>query len=269
MASKPKGKSKLMNKLKKTAKGSWKRSREKAPQAKGSQLPGGIIRGVAQLSSYKFDEDKNGNPYFFLTGVVKEPEELAGCKASAQHFIKETQQKSVQDKLDGLSSDLQLLGAQLEGTNIDDIPGIIADLVKQKPHFLFNTVSFKDDQGERTYVFIQGLAEGWEDSDDDAESEDEEDDDGDDEDDVDTPDEEDDDDDGDDSDEDEGDGDEDDEEWEPKKKDVYLYKSTPKGKSKEVEIIGVNKKKETVTAKRIEDGKVFKNIGWDKLEGTD
>ena len=265
-----------MAKLKKKSKGAWKRSRESAPAAKGSMLPDGIVRGVAKLSSYKFDEDKNGNPYFMLTGIVVEPSELAGQRATASHFIKETQSKTVEQKLDGLSSDVQLLGGDVDGTEIDDLPGIIEGLVAEGPHFFFNT--WKPDNGQ-TMVFIQGLADDWEpeeedadeeeedDADEDSEDEEDEDEDEGDAEEADAEDEEDEEDeDGGEDEEDEEDAEEDEDDWEPAKGDIYLYKASPRGKGKECSVSSVNKTNQTVGLKRVEDSKVFKAVAWDKLE---
>ena len=157
---KKKTKSNVMAKLNKRAGRSWKNARETEAKAKGSQLPGGIVRGVAQLSAFKIDEDKKGNPYVFLTGTVQEPDDFFGLKATAQHFIKATDTKTVEDKLEGLVSDLKLLGADtVEESDIDDLPAIIEGLVEEAPFFFFNT--WAPDDGN-TFVFIQGLAEDFE-----------------------------------------------------------------------------------------------------------
>ncbi len=172
-------KSVLLAKMKKRAKGAWKKSQKAETKVKGQTLPDGIVRGVARLSSYKFDSTKKGDPYFSITGIVVEPEELAGARASIQHFIKATQQKTVQDKLDGLSSDMQLLGCEVEGTDIDDLPQILQDRCDEKPYFYFNTwkpPADKRNPNPSTLVFIQGIAEDYEGAEEDEEEvEDEED----------------------------------------------------------------------------------------------
>jgi len=267
-------KSKLLAKLKKRAKGAWSRSREQAPKAKGSQLPGGIIRGVAQLSSYKLDEDKNGNPYFMITGIVKSPEELAGARAMVSHFIRVTQArggrpgKSVEDKLNELSSDLQLLGIDVEGIDLDDIPDILKARVAEKPHFYFNTFApppTKDNPSPGTFVFVQGLAEDWEDDDGEEEPEDEEDDEEPDDDDDDDEEEK-----GKDTGEDEkSDEDEEPETFIPEKEEVYGYKATAKGAKADCEVTAVQKSRETVSLKRLSDSKTFKNVPWSKLEDAE
>lgn len=311
-------KSQLLAKMKKRAKGAWSRARSTEAKARGSTLPGGITRGVAQFTSYKFDADKKGNPYFMLTGIVKEPAEFAGCRATVFHGIRETQTKTVEDKLDALSADIQLLGGETEGTDIDDLPGILDGLVKEKPHFYYNTWQ---PEGQQTMVFIQGLADDWEPEDDeDAEEEPEEEDDEeegeegeeDPEAEEEEPEEED-----DEPAEDEEPEEEDDEEepeddeeeepepepkpkgkpktgkpaekpaskpkpkpkkepepepepeWEPAKGEVYLYKFSPKSKAEEAEITAVDTKTKTVSVKRVKDGKGFKGVKWDALEGAE
>jgi len=147
---------KLINKLKMKTKGAWNESRSVDARAKGSQLPGGIINGVAKLSSWKMGEDKNGNVYFMINGIVVEPSEYAGQRATVSHFISETKTKTVKQKLDALSSDLQLLRpGSTEGTDIDDVPGILAELCEEQRHFYFNT--WKPENGD-TMVFIQKAA---------------------------------------------------------------------------------------------------------------
>lgn len=315
--------SKTLAKLKKRSKGAWSRSRETEAKAKGQMLPGGITKGVAQLSSYKLDEDKNGDPYFSITGIVMEPEEFAGMKAVTFHSIKETKQKTVEDKLDGLSSDIQLLGGEVDGTDLDDLPGILKGLVEDSPFYFFNT--WAPDETRGAFVFIQGLAEDYEgeadgelpEGDDD---EPESDADGDPEGEgeveivegsivlVDNEDEEDDpwegtvtalDADAEEATVDDGDGGEwceplsvltlvepeaeaeaeadpepeadgeGEPEWEPAKAEIYSYKASPQGTAQECEVVSVNKDKETVSLKRISDGKKFTNVSWDKLEGEE
>ena len=150
-------KSKLINKLKKKSKGAWKRSKKVEAKAKGRQLPGGLENAVAKLVDYKFDEDKNHNPYFQLIGTVVEPEEYKGMRCVISHFIAESQTKTVEDKLDGLSNDLQLFGVETTGLDIGEIPEAIEALVEEGPFFLFRT--WKPDEDRQAMVFLGGLAE--------------------------------------------------------------------------------------------------------------
>jgi flagellar biosynthesis GTPase FlhF len=168
----------ILAKLKKASKGSWKKARTVTPKAKGSVIPGGIVRGVAQVSSYKFDTDKNSNPYFSLTAIVKLPEEFKGQRMTKSYFLSETERKSVAEKLADLSSDLQLLGCDTEDTEVDDIPGLFDQLAKEKPHFFYNTWQPPaNEQGQsQVQIFIQGVAEDYEDEEpEDEETEEEED----------------------------------------------------------------------------------------------
>lgn len=144
----------FMNRLKKRAKGGWAASRKKEAKRKGERLPDGIINGVAKLAAYKAELDKKGNPYFMIQGVVVEPEDCTGRKATTFHFIRENKNKTVDDKLDELSSDLQLLGIDTEGLDIPDIPKALEEKVAENPFYNFNT--WKPDNGD-TMVFIQGL----------------------------------------------------------------------------------------------------------------
>lgn len=339
-------KSQVLAKVKRRAKGAWDRSRQRAAKAKGAQLPDGIVRGVAQFTDYKMSEDKKGNPYVILQGVVKDPEDCDGMNCSVAHFIRETKTKTVEDKLDNLSSDLQLLtgdgpvneeGLTVAESDVDDWPDILDHLKEARPFFLFNT--WKPADGD-VMVFIQGLAEDWEpdeeeavEDDEDQEAEDQEGEeeevagadtwaegdrvevDGDwsgtvasidsdttatvtaDEDATDyevvlesltaledeeegeeePPEEEEGEDEGgdeeppEDDEEEDAAGEDDDEEapWVPLKGDVYLYKASSKGKPREVEVVTVNKGQETVSVKRVDDGKTFKGVSWDKLEGAE
>lgn len=271
--------SRVLSKIKKKSKGAWKKSRSKEAQARGQQIPGGIIRGVAQFSKYNISEteDSKKTPYITLSAVVKEPEEYAGCPLSITHRFEETERASIEDKMDKFSSDLQLLGVDTEEITEDDWEDALKGLKQEGPHFYFNTRSwsFKNKDGETVdgvSIFIQGLAEDWDEDEDvtieeeaeeesDEEAEPEDDEEGDEDDADQEPEEE-------EGDEEEAE-EEEDEDWEPAKGEVYLYKASPKGKPKECEVVSVNKSKKTVTLKRSEDDKKFLNIAWDKLEGAE
>lgn len=148
---------KWLTKFKKQTKGGWKKASEAEAKAKGSRLPDGIVNGVAILTSYKLAETKKGNPYVAITGIVQEPDNCKGLRATIMHFIQESEQKSIQDKLDQLSSDIQLLGCETAGCTEDQMIERLDARCKEKPAFLFNT--WQPDGGD-TMVFIQGLAEG-------------------------------------------------------------------------------------------------------------
>lgn len=155
----------FMNRVKKRAKGGWGEARNTEAKAKGAQLPDGIVNGVAQFTAYKMDFDKKGNPYIMLQGMVHEPEECARMKASTFHRITESKddkgrvRKTVQDKLEDLSSDLQLLGCDVSEIDLDDLPDLLEALVEAAPFYRFNTVKFGNGP---VNVFIQGEAEDFE-----------------------------------------------------------------------------------------------------------
>jgi len=274
---KKKASSAVLAKLKKRGGRSWKKAREAEGQAKGSTLPGGIVRGVAQLTGFKLDVDKKGNPYVFLQAKVAEPEEYAGVKTSIQHFIRATENKTVEDKLEGLVSDMKLLGADtVEDSDIDDLPDILGELAEAQPMFYFNTWA-PEDGG--TYVFIQGLAEDQdeplpdEDEDEDPEDDEEEDeaededsedeeDESEDEDEEETEDE-------DEEEEEEEEPEDEEEDWVPDKEDVYMLKPSPRAKPAEFEVKTVNKTKKTVSGVFVKSGKKKANVPWDNLEGDE
>ena len=290
--------SKLLNSLKKRSKGAWKRARATDAKAKGSRLPDGLVNAVAKLTGWKMAMNKKNHPYFTLTGVVQEPEEYLGVKATVIHTISETQSKTIEEKLESLSSDLQLLGADMEGVELDDLPDVIEAWVEEGPYFKFNTWNPGD--RDSPFVFVQGLAEDWEDADEDEdeevdEEEDEEDDEEVDDDDEEEEYEEEEEEDPDDSEEEEEDEeeyedededeevdedededeevdeeeDEEEDDWVPAKTEVYMYKASSRSKPAECEVTTVSTAKETVTLKRVSDKKLFKNVPWDKLEGAE
>jgi len=261
-------KAKLLNKLKRTAKGAWNKARETEGKARGSQLPGGIVKGVAKLTSWKLDEDKNHNPYFVISGTVKEPEEFEGLRASVMHFISESQYATVEEKLEKLASDIQLLGGETDGADLDELPTILGDLVEAGPHFFYNTSEFKRNDGSVSVsVFIQGLADEWEDDEEEEpeeeteEEEEEEEEVEEDEEEESSEDEE--------EEEEEEEEPEEDEDWEPEKAEIYLYKATPRGKPQECKVTAVQKRAKTVNLQRLSDKKAFKGIDWDKLQDVE
>jgi flagellar biosynthesis GTPase FlhF len=154
----------FLNKAKKNAKGGWKKAREAEAKAKGSSLPDGLVNAVAKLISIKGDFDTKGNPYFMFQGLVKAPEECSGLKCHVFHRLVESKDpktkkvyKTVQDKLDSLSSDMQLLGIDTEPLeDLDQVYEALAKRAKEKPHFNFNT--WKPDNGS-VQIFIQGLTD--------------------------------------------------------------------------------------------------------------
>lgn len=274
--------SKLLADVKKKAKGAWKRSREVAPKAKGQSLPDNLVRAVAQLSSYKLARDKNGNPYFSIKGIGVEPPEIDGASVSVMHFIRETEQKSVEKRLDDLASDIKLLAGDdsiLDDTEIDDIPKVLAKLCKEGPYFYFSTwrpPADKNNPSPGQFVFIQGRADDFcepEENEEEAEENEEESEEK-----VDVEEE--------DVEYDErGEAEEEEEEeeaeeeeeeeeekegeageWEPDVGEVYGFKPPRARNAVDGEITTVNKRAKTVTFKA--GNKVYKNVRWERLIGA-
>lgn len=174
-------KSSILNQIKKRAKGGWAKSRKKEAEAKGQQLPDGVTRGVAQFSSYKIGKTKKGDPYISLNFVAREGigennTPVKGTRFNVLHVISPTSTKSIQDKLDGLSNDLQLCGAEFENDDFGEVEEILDTMVEEKPLIYFNTwkgSATPQYPNPEVRAFIQGVAEGYEVEDED-ENEDEE-----------------------------------------------------------------------------------------------
>lgn len=147
-------KSKFLTKVKQKTKGAWKKKADSAPKARGSTLPEGVVMGTAQVSSYRIGEYDDGTPYVSITGIIKEPAEYAGQRVPLRYVIKETDNKTVEQVVEELTSDLQFLGVETAGTSEDDIPKLLDKLVKDKPHFYFNTKrwNMNGNTGVKAYV---------------------------------------------------------------------------------------------------------------------
>jgi len=262
--------------LKKLGKKDWKKARSATVTPRGSALPAGIIRGVARVTGWKIDEDKNGDPYIFINLVVCSPETSKDVKAQAQYFIHETKTKTAEQKLAELTSDLKLLGCDLDGTTEKDLPKILKKLKKDAPYLYFNTVSYGTGD---PMLFIQKLAKDYEEdeaSDDEDEEEDSDEDESEDEDEDDKDDDSDDEDEDESDDEDDEDEDEDEDEeeeedapWIPAKDDIYLYKPPKKKKGVEARGTKVSEKKKTVSLKEEGGKKVWKDVSWTKLKSAE
>lgn len=282
----------LILKAKKTSKGAYRKAKDTEPKVKGQQLPGGIINGVSRFTDYKFAADKNGNPYLILTGIVLVPEEHAGARAQRSFFLappKSDKAKTLEEKYEDLFSDLQLLGVDTTAFDpnscLEEMLESLKALVKEKPCFKFNT--WKKDKESDTVVFIQGLAddpdegeddeEEWEEDDEeesDEESEEEESEEESDEEEYEEEEEvsdesEDDEEEEEESDDEESEEEEEEEEdesdWEPSVGDIYGYAVNASAEPFDCEVTTVSTTKQTVTLKRIKDGKVFKTVSWEKL----
>lgn len=114
---------------------------------------------VAACQSYKMAETQNGDPYFSLTAIVKDPEEMVGRRATFMWFINDSEYASVEDNLDQLSNDLQLLGLEMP-EDVADVVDLLAELCEKGVHLLFNTGSVKK-SGKSPSLFVQGLADDY------------------------------------------------------------------------------------------------------------
>ena len=171
----------IINKMKKSSQGAYREAKDAEPKIKGQFLPGGINNGVAQFSEYKLAEDKNGNPYVMLTGIVIKPAEHAGARATRGHFLmepKSDQGKSLKEKYIDLFSDIQLLGVNTPDfdpmTALEQTFDTLKTLQKSKPCFKFST--WKKNEESDTIVFFQGVTDnpGTEEGDQDVSWEEEE-----------------------------------------------------------------------------------------------
>jgi len=266
---------KILQKMKKSSKGAYKRAKTAEPKEGFIILPTGINQGIARFTDYKLALDKNQNPYLNLVGTVLEPEEYEGARATTQHFLSSNERKTVEQKYENLFGDLQLLG--IDTVHMDDNMVLeeclvhLAELKKRKTAYHFRTWKPDDSKNtDRPMVFIQGLVkeehmpdedeEEYESEEDDEESEEEEE--------LESEEsEEEDDNEGDEEEVEEDEGDE--EDWVPEKEDVYNYSINSKALAFPCEVTTVNRTKETVGLKRQKDDKVFKDVSWDKLQDAE
>lgn len=287
----PATKSQLLNKLKTKARGAWSKSREVEPKARGQGgFPPNLKGLVAVVKHWKFSETKNHDPMIQITGIVQDPEEYVGRRATMMYFINDSEYATVQDNLDNFANDVKLLirpdeevpGAPGPGElpdSIEDILDVLQYLCEIGRHFEFNTGQARK-EGRSPNLFIQGIPDNWEDAPQegageavadeaarDGQATQAEGEAGDDQGSVDGPDE---------TTRQDADADApaDDEPWEPEVKQEYytLYKATPKDKAKKVavKITKVDKKKFTVDAKLSDPkykGKELKGLKW-KPDGS-
>lgn len=287
-----KSQSRIFNKAKKAGARQWKQSRGKeANVAGGQQLPGGIVGGVALLVNKEWREtERDKTPFLMLQFAVAEPEEHEGVKQTLTYFFADSKYRSIQDTTDRLSSDIQLMGTDTGDMGLEELDEVLDELVEQQAAIKFNTRAGKTDDGKAWFKFdVAGVAEDFEPADEDEPEPDEDDSDEDyeeDDSDGEYEDEEDESDDADYEEDESEDGDEEDYEeedyeeeskdeedesdegeWSPERGEVYGFKPKGAKRSYECEITTVNNTKETVTLKRLSDGKRFSNVPWDKLEG--
>lgn len=160
--------SQILNKIKKRAKGAYARHRDDEPKAKGSSLPGGIINGIARLTSWKMGETQDKKePFVSITGIVIVPPEHHGARATMLFKFNDTSDrpngKTTDERVAEFQNAVKLIGGDLSETNdIDDIPPILDALCQEQQCFLFNT--FRPEptpqfQNPMTYVFPQGVTD--------------------------------------------------------------------------------------------------------------
>lgn len=265
MPAKVVNKQQLMNKMKMQAKGAWARARTVVPEARGSGgLPPGLDGAVGICKAYKFDAtEKKGDPYFSLQLVVVEPAELIGKKGTAFWFMNKSEYQTLDEAYANLSNDLQLMGKEMP-EDLAKVTNLFKELCDSETAVIFKT-STPRKAGNMPKVFIQGLAEGSYElpaegegggdagdaggEGDDQPADDQQEGDGGDSGDagaeVEAP---------------EGDPD-------PQKDDQFYYRINSRSEKKLCTVTSVNTKKQTVTLKREDDDKVFKDIPWAKLEG--
>lgn len=164
--------SKVLNDLKSKAKGAWEDSRNVAAKPKGQiQLPGGIRKGIARMIRGELtssEPNEQGTyPKVVLTFIIREPIDYEGVQQRKYYnfYDRKTNNnrpgKTVKEVLDELCSDLQLVGIQTAGTEIDDLPKLLVQLGTDKPYFEYST--WKPPQNEdgsesNTQIFIQKVA---------------------------------------------------------------------------------------------------------------
>lgn len=125
------------------------------------RLPGGINRGIAQLTECKFDQYKSGQYqgeyYFRAAGVVLEPksvmtpsgeQSVAGlqtsvmipcCDTKNQQGEVTTQERHVEDIL----NELRKLGIDTSGATIGNLEDLAAAVKEAQPYFYFSTSESK------------------------------------------------------------------------------------------------------------------------------
>lgn len=156
-------KSQIINKLKTVSKGAWKRSRAIDAKARGGGgLPPNLKGVVAACQTYRMAQTNTPakDPYFMLTCIIKDPEELVGRKVTFMWFINDSEYATVEDNLNLLSNDLQLLGMDMP-EDIGDVVDVLADLCERGVHLIFNTGAQPKNANRTPKPYIQGLAEDW------------------------------------------------------------------------------------------------------------
>lgn len=155
--------SQLLNKLKTRSKGAWAKARHVEAKARGGGgFPPSMKGLVCRLRSYKLAETTKGDPYFSLTGIVVEPPEFEGRRATFSWFINESEYASVEDNLNQLSNDMQLIYGDELPEDMKGILEVMKELCERGVAIVFNTGRERKG-GKAPNLFIQGLADGYDD----------------------------------------------------------------------------------------------------------
>ncbi len=116
----------------------------------GSNLPGGIDFGVAQLVDCKFDTykkgDNKGEFFFFAAGIVVEPKKLGNITIEglrtqitepATCDTPTRSRKTVDDHIQWIMNQMRLLGADdIDENNLEEVAEALKE---EKPYFRFET----------------------------------------------------------------------------------------------------------------------------------
>lgn len=118
-----------------------------------AEPPAGIRNGLAQLTSCKFDQHKDGDNkgeyFFYAAGIIVEPKEFGGMKcAGLRTSIMEPlyptpkrKRATVQDHVDWILNEFRKLGVDTADLEFDQLESVAAALEESKPHFNFRTWS--------------------------------------------------------------------------------------------------------------------------------
>ncbi len=159
----------IFKKLSKIAPSAHKtHSNTEAKISGGASLPAGIAGGVCCFKSWKLDTQKNGKnvgtPYVSITMTVQEPEEFRGMAASKTIFIRETRNKSVEDKVGDVYNQIKLLGGDVSDTeNLQEAVMLLEDLIGTYSRFhTWVGKATKDYPNPQVQVEFDGKVDGYE-----------------------------------------------------------------------------------------------------------
>lgn len=149
-----KGTSGLLAKMGSKLKGAWNKHRTKEVEYNQfTELPGGIVDGVAQLVEAKFDKYKEGKNkgqlYCYLAGTVVSPEEFNGAKIAGRRTSimlamcdtvnSKGEEKSADQNLAAFANTLLLLGLDISELEWEDVEGAVTSMTDDGIHFNFST----------------------------------------------------------------------------------------------------------------------------------